>query len=438
MLCRQGADARSVKGKNQQLRYGIIADDLTGATDAAAGFANCGFQVAVALEPGRLRSLAAHVMVLSTHSRHDAPATSCRKVRKACAQLHAGGVTLLYKKIDSTVQGNIVAEVEAARDAGGFAAALVCPANPSQGRVVRGGVLRVRASDSVNLRHRFLIQGLTEFGSVESPISVAKVTHSIQQGRRFIIADATSERDLAFLVLAVLQSKFRVLLAGSAGMAGALAKLLSRRNSAQVNQSFKSPLTSAGKDACGKTLAFTGSNNPVTERQLKQLSAKTNAVSLALDGCTRKHAAVALANECNVIVRVPVHRRSNRIVIRQLNGLASLFRGRLVGSLLLTGGDTALLICRCLRPLAIAVNGEIVPGLAWGRFIGGIADGLSVCTKPGGFGVDQSLVRAVDFLAKASAEVPPSGIRVRSQRTCGTSQPHRVDSRAPETSRTTS
>jgi uncharacterized protein YgbK (DUF1537 family) len=351
--------------------------------------------------------------------------------------LHAGGVTLLYKKIDSTVQGNIVAEVEAARDAGGFAAALVCPANPSQGRVVRGGVLRVRAGESVNLRHRFLMQGLTEFGSVESPISVAKVTHSIQQGRRFIIADATSERDLAFLVLAVLRSKFRVLLAGSAGMAGALAKLLSRRNSAQVNQSFKSPPTSAGRDACGKTLAFTGSNNPVTERQLKLLIGKANAASLALDGCTRKHAAVALANERNVIVRVPVHRRPNKIVIRQLNALASLFRGRLVGNLLLTGGDTALLVCRCLRPLAIAVNGEIVPGLAWGRFIGGVADGLSVCTKPGGFGVDDSLVRAVNFLAKVPAGAPPSGTRVRSQRTFGTAQRHPGDWRAPEWSQTT-
>jgi uncharacterized protein YgbK (DUF1537 family) len=343
----------------------------------------------------------------------------------------------LYKKIDSTVQGNIVAEVETARDAGGFAAALVCPANPSQGRIVRGGVLNVRADESVNLRHRFLMQGLAEFGSVESPISVAKVTHSLQQGRRFIIADATSERDLAILVLAVLRSKFRVLLAGSAGMAGALAKLLGRRNSAQVNQSPKSAPTRAGKAARGKTLAFTGSNNPVTERQLKQLIGKTNAASLALDGCTKKHAAVALANERNVIVRVPVHRRPNRIVIRQLQALASLFRGRLVGSLLLTGGDTALMVCRCLRPLAIAVNGEIVPGLAWGRFIGGIADGLSVCTKPGGFGVDQSLVRAVDFLAKVTAEVPPSGIRVRSLRTFVTSQPRPGDRRALETSRST-
>ena len=36
------------------------------------------------------------------------------------------------------------------------------------------------------------------------------------------------------------------------------------------------------------------------------------------------------------------------------------------------------------------------------KFLGGHADGLPVATKPGGFGRDASLVRAVRFLATAS------------------------------------
>jgi uncharacterized protein YgbK (DUF1537 family) len=267
---------------------------------------------------------------------------------------------------------------------------------------------------------------------------VTKVTRSIQQGRRFIIADATSERDLAFLVLAVLQSNFRVLLAGSAGMAAALAKLLSRRISPRVQPGSKLPLNKGGKDACGNTLAFTGSKNPVTERQLKQLIAKRHTASLALDGCTRKLAAVALTNERNVIIRVPVHRRPNNIVVRQLKALAPLFRARLVSSLLLTGGDTALLVCRCLRPQAIAVSGEIVPGLAWGRVIGGLANGLTVCTKPGGFGDNQSIVRAVAFLAKMPVHGSSGGTRARTLGTLGSSEPHAGNyGRTPATRQTT-
>ena len=153
---------------------------------------------------------------------------------------------------------------------------------------------------------------------------------------------------------------------------------------------------------------MTGSNNPVTERQLEKLIRKTHTASLALNRLTRRDAAAALASGRNVIIRAQVHRQPDRVVLRQLSALAPLFRARLVGNLLLTGGDTALLVCRCLRPLAIAICGEIVPGLAWGKFIGGLADGLTVCTKPGGFGSDQSLVRAVEFLAKVAAGVPPA------------------------------
>src|SRR6476660_4513107 len=80
-------------------RYGIIADDLTGATDVAAAFANCGFTAAVAFAPRSLRSLDAQVVALSTHSRHDNSAGARRKVRQACARLLDGGWPVIYKKL---------------------------------------------------------------------------------------------------------------------------------------------------------------------------------------------------------------------------------------------------------------------------------------------------------------------------------------------------
>jgi uncharacterized protein YgbK (DUF1537 family) len=149
------------------------------------------------------------------------------------------------------------------------------------------------------------------------------------------------------------------------------------------------------------TLVISGSNNPVKERQIEKLVGGTGAALLGLNRHTAEGAAAALAGGRDVIIRAPVHRQPDRVILRRLGALAPLFRARRMGSLLLTGGDTAALVCRCLRPLAIAIGGEIVPGLAWGKFIGGAAGGLAVCTKPGGFGIDQSLVRAVRFLAAA-------------------------------------
>ena len=408
----------------QKIRYGIIADDLTGATDTAAAFASCGFSVAVALDPRRLRSLTAQVIVLSTHSRNEMPTKARRKVNRACAQLRDGGLSFVYKKLDSTGQGNIVAEVEAARDAGEFAAALVCPANPVQGRTMRGGVLRVRDGDSVNLLERFRVQGLTEFSSISSPISALKLTQATEQNRRFIVADATSERDLACLVRAVLQSKQRILLVGSAGMAGELAKLLMGSKSARSNPDGKMPPSRAGRVARCKTLVIAGSNNPVTERQLEKLIGKTHAASLTLNRHTRRDATASLASERHTIIRVPMHHQPDHAILRLLSALTPLFLAGHVDSLLLVGGDTALLVCRFLRPLAIAISGEIVPGLAWGRFIGGLADGLAVCTKPGGFGSDQSLVRAVNFLARVTAAVSLGETCARPPCGFGTSRNH--------------
>ncbi len=403
-----GRPSKPKSGRQNAARYGIIADDLTGATDSAAAFANSGFTVAVSLEPRSLRSLETQVVALSTHSRHDRSADARRKVRQACARLRKGGWPVLYKKIDSTVQGNVVAEVEAARSAGGFAMALVCPANPAHGRMVRGGVLHVRGGDTVNLHEQFRAQGLLEFSSITSPVSAAKVTRAIHQRHRFILSDATSDRELACLVGVVLRLKHRVLLAGSGGMARELAMALKRQASTRSNPIRNYPHSGAPNEARRNTLIITGSKNPVTERQLEQLIHKTPTPSLALNRLTKRDAAVALAGGFNLIIRVPVHAQPDRVVLRQLNALAPLFHARLVGSLLLTGGDTALLVCRCLRPRAIALCGEIVPGLAWGKIIGGLADGLTVCTKPGGFGRDQGLVRAVEFLSSQTPDIPPA------------------------------
>ena len=405
---KSGRQAAPLETRRDLRRYGIIADDLTGATDVAAAFANCGFAAAVAFAPRSLRSLDAQVVALSTHSRHDNSADARRKVRQACARLLDGGWPVTYKKLDSTVQGNVVAEVEAARSAGGFTTALVCPANPAQGRSVRGGVLHVRGGDTVNLPERFRVQGLTEFGSVASPISAAKVIRAIGQRHRFILADATSERDLACLAGVALGSKHRVLLAGSAGLAGEFGKLLKRRAPARRNPNDRHPPARTGEQAPRNTLIVTGSNNPVTERQLEKLIRKTRTAAFELNRLTPRDAAFALASGRNVIIRVRVHRQPDRLILRQLSALGHLFRARLVGSLLLTGGDTALLVCRCLRPRAIAISGEIIPGLAWGKFIGGRADGLTVCTKPGGFGGEQGIVRAVEFLAKVGAGRTPA------------------------------
>jgi D-threonate/D-erythronate kinase len=120
---------------------GIVADDLTGALDAALPFAERGYRAGVRLD--RKASLTLDVMAFSTDSRADAADVAADKVRDAIFDLKTLGARRLYKKIDSTLRGPFGAEILAALQAAGQAAAWVCPAFPEQGRVVRDGILCV-------------------------------------------------------------------------------------------------------------------------------------------------------------------------------------------------------------------------------------------------------------------------------------------------------
>ena len=65
--------------------------------------------------------------------------------------------------------------------------------------------------------------------------------------------------------------------------------------------------------------------------------------------------------------------------------------------LVLSGGDTAALVCRTLDVRAIDLKGEIAPGIPCGILVGGPFDGMPVVTKSGGFGLPDALIEIADY-----------------------------------------
>ena len=98
--------------------FGIIADDLTGACDTGVQFVIRGFSATVWLDPEDIDDAPVDVIVVTTNSRGDSPDTARQKVRHACQRLTQRQTTVLYKKIDSTMRGNVGAEVEAVASGG--------------------------------------------------------------------------------------------------------------------------------------------------------------------------------------------------------------------------------------------------------------------------------------------------------------------------------
>ena len=85
--------------------------------------------------------------MLVTHSRRDSPEETGYKVRHACDWIAASGAKLCYKKIDSTLKGNLGSELEAIQNKFPDRLILVSPSFPDMERVLLDGWLSVRSSE---------------------------------------------------------------------------------------------------------------------------------------------------------------------------------------------------------------------------------------------------------------------------------------------------
>jgi uncharacterized protein YgbK (DUF1537 family) len=68
-------------------------------------------------------------------------------------------------------------------------------------------------------------------------------------------------------------------------------------------------------------------------------------------------------------------------------------------ALVLTGGDTASLICRAAGVQHIDLRGEIVSGIPRGVLRGGELNGMPVATKSGAFGNSDAFIKIADFFS---------------------------------------
>jgi uncharacterized protein YgbK (DUF1537 family) len=76
------------------------------------------------------------------------------------------------------------------------------------------------------------------------------------------------------------------------------------------------------------------------------------------------------------------------------------------GLLVLTGGQTARLVCETLGVHGVRILGEVQPGIPVGRLEGGAWDQTLVVTKAGGFGGPDALLDALRLLGPSCLHTP--------------------------------
>lgn len=230
---------------------GIVADDLTGANDTALQFFMKGSNTEIILDVNSLNEnhLSVETWALCSETRNITPEDAGKIVYETTKLLKEKfGIEYFYKKIDSTLRGNISVEILAMLEATGYDAAIVAPAFVQEGRITIGGYqllkgIPIERTDAArdpkapiyeSYIPDILKRGLSEnaqelVASIEmntiakgaGPIAL-KLNELISQGKKLIVADAVSTVDFEQIVLAMQKSSCNILPAGSAGLAHAL------------------------------------------------------------------------------------------------------------------------------------------------------------------------------------------------------------------------
>jgi uncharacterized protein YgbK (DUF1537 family) len=377
-------------------RYAVLADDLTGAGDAGVQYAHAGLRTrTLAGEWGSTDLAGADVIVVNTASRALGAEEAYAHVRRAAEQVRAAGAEVHYKKIDSTLRGPLGAEIDAVLDASGATLAVVCPAYPANGRVLRRGTLLVEGTpvaqtaagrdplapvQESHLPSLLAAQTRRNVGHIERPGGGQRTAHlrealqaQVDGGAGVVVCDAEDEADLEAIALAGAAHE-GWLLVGSAGLARPAARALAARSGRQV-------------------LLVCGSLHPAARRQMRRVQ----------DVWGSQVAVLATAEDVD-------ERVGSTLAVELLAQEAHAWllreapQGLFLAGIIVTGGDTLFALLGALGARAVDLEREVAPGLPLGRIVGGPWAGTPLVSKAGGFGGEEILVDTVQVLKGSHRE----------------------------------
>jgi uncharacterized protein YgbK (DUF1537 family) len=402
---------------------GVVADDLTGAADTAVHFLRPGEEIALvplACEAAGLTAPGIVGLAIDTGTRGSSSAETVRRVQTAAALIRRLKPTLIYKKLDSQLRGLPGLEIETLRRELGLRCALVAPAHPAQDRLTRGGVhlvcgvpvadaepgrdpvapvtesrLPVLIAGQAGVKVAHVLLADLEGGPA---VLCRKIESLVAEGYQAITFDAVSSQHLELIAEVALNRFPDALLAGSAGLAMALAAC--RRAGPAMG--------SAAAPPCESMLFVCGSTARALRRQAALLvdSGRCRGVTmtpLSLEDERCRDALRLVAGDawegCDLVLQTSGDRldASRFAPSRILAGLAelamALLERRRPDGILLSGGDTAATVLDAAGVAVVRLRGEVIPGMAWGVAVGGTLDGVTVVTRSGAFGKDEDLVK---------------------------------------------
>ena len=424
----------------------IIADDLTGGADAGVQFAKRGFNtILLSLQSKSFLDLNQYrhkqIIVVNTGSRNLSPHEARSAITilfRACRDF---SFPFIYKKIDSTLRGNIGPEIDALLDETRTPLAFIAPSFPELQRTVVGGMMTVRgkplalteascdvASPVTESYVHKLLQAQTEHlvGWIDlthiaagGQLLLSTVQAEQSKGSRIVTFDAVTKEDLKKIADLAFSMNPKPMLIGSAG----LASEISSRLVAYLPRTDDLPAQSTEKSIPRRTLIISGSPSSITREQLKYAESRgiatielppsivfmpvskqaqlINTITAKATGCFENDHLILKSFEMSSTRQprnaLPISGEITRILGRIARGILDGIHAKKEDIVLaLTGGDTAMSVLSALRINALEINDEILDGISLCSVAGGRWYGLKVFTKAGAFGDENALVKIIE------------------------------------------
>lgn len=436
------------------MRIVLIADDITGANDSGVHLARCGWSTSVmfGLDEKLLKDREA--IVFDTDSRSLPAAEAFRLVKETALFAHQTfpRLDIVFKKMDSTLRGNIGVEIDAVYEVFQPDFVIISPGHPANGRKVIDGFhfLNDRLLHETEIaqdpKTPVLESSVPELLRLQTKRAIAHVPHSLfEAGEQafqewlktayghqmpYLVFDSRTDEDLKQTVAWVARSGYSVVWAGSAGLANALSEAFGRHaEKAEVNI----------KPTSRPVLLMVGSVSQVSRSQLAYTLKEADIAGIELDAVkvveseasakeeiervfleaqrqakNGKHIAFYTTGERKNIEKVQgigkaQGKSKSEISIEISSALAEaaelLLSAQPVQGLVLTGGDTVRQLFERMHVGEMELIDEIELGIPLGRIEitekceqGTKIKEMYVITKAGAFGKESSLLHGIRLL----------------------------------------
>ena len=413
----------------------IVTDDFTGANDTGVQFSKRNLRSIVITNKDSIHESLkdCDVLVIDTESRFDSKDTAYRKSYEIGKIAKANNIKYFYKKLDSTLRGNIGAEISGLMDSLEIDHAIIVPALPSYGRITKNGNVYINgvllaeteiANDPKNPVSDSYIPKIIsrqtdkriEVISYNDVLSgkqnlFQSVQHHIKNGIQLIVIDAQKKEDLDLIASVITIIEEKVLFVGSSGLAEFLP------NHFNINKEKRS------------NIIIAGSVSEVTQKQIDYANEKLDVTLIDVE--IEKLFTKKRRQEKNRIIDIikESSRNGGDIIIRTASSKAivtksfekgkehgldwfnvseiiATFLGELsrliiqeikIKGILFTGGDTAIKAAQCLNVSGTIIKDEILPGIPYGHFIDEHYKDIIVASKAGGFGNEDTIFKVLNY-----------------------------------------